>query len=525
MLCLSGAASSSYVCHRREGICVIEARFGTIEAFVNCSNHDEIVSNQFTAIDEIAWNGCSATVDLERFGLGKIPKKQQVKSLQIEKFALGALTTGTFDGFVGLENLSIEHNRIENLSSSCFRGLKSLKRLRLMENHLKWMDSGLLVDVAALRTLEISDGERLLIGNHQFAERQALESVVLKMYYIEMDLLEHLLAHVRNLSISTMLDGTNECHQARLNGFEKNWIIEALNVENFSCGFDMENVSTIKTLKLNRAVRMAYADFKLKNLPSLEALHLHENVFDDASIFRLEGMFDSLQLIDIANNSMSRIDMKLFETCCTNLRRLNLSGDSLTKLDNFEEEKFRHVALAVDGNGFDCSWLNSVAVFDNFVFEKNFDSFNFRGLSCHYSNTSTEQRCEGNETLDFIDAERQHRELLKLVDDNFILAPEALIIVVCVSVVLGAALTFASIYVHRRRQILKHTPFYHLLRRSIVGPMTNVKRDIKEIITRNLPPTNYEHPISETVTEMSDVSVDDANIYEEIPPKLNAEVE
>lgn len=535
--CLGGDESFNYnrvnCGHNDVNDCVIEAVFGNVESdvevFVNCRNHSELSSNQFSKVDKIVWNGCRTPRNLKDLGLRKIPRKQQVKYLRIENFASGALNAGTFDGFLGVEVLLLEFNSIRNLSSSCFRGLKSLRALSMMENELKWMDWGVLGDLLELNTLKIYETQRLLMADHQFQENQIVDNVALEIYYIESELLEHLFLHVRNLSISLKLDDdVYGCGQTRLNGYEKDWMIESLKLENLRCGFIMENVETIKSLELNRAAQMVFSEFELKDLPNLQAISLHENVFEDFSSFKLAGRFEKLQIIDLANNRMSEIDMRTFETF-KNLSKINLSGNVLSKLDELNTAMYVDVQFFVDGNNFDCSWLGNIAsskVFLNFVYEKNFVDLNINGLSCQQYLTCPEAFVE-NETLCssyFIDSVSlsAQREVDKLEEANFILEPEILMIIVCAATLLGMAVTFISIYVYHKRQTLKQKPFYHLLRDSIVRPIADVRgtlrRDLKEIISRNLPPTNYEHPITDSnVTEMTDVGVDSGNIYEEIP--------
>lgn len=277
---------------------------------------------------------------------------------------------------------------------------------------------------------------------------------------------------------------------------------------------------------------MSQAEVQLKDLRNLESLALHGNVLT-ASTLKLETRLDSLTTVDIANNTFPalEIDMRTFEAL-ENLREMNLSGNFLRKLVELDAEKFAEVRLLVDGNSFECSWLNAIAsteVFQRLLHaESDFKSFNIDGLSCQYTEnlTSNETLCSSY----FIDPVNNEArwELLELERQrNFILGPEVLIIIVCASCLLGVAVTFISINIRHKRRLLNQAPFYHLLRDSFVRPISDVrstwKRDFKEIISRNLPPTNYEHPISDSiVTEMSDVSA--ANIYEEIPVKDEQDV-
>lgn len=534
--CLCGNESPDYNrvdCQHSTSDCVIDAVFGSIqhngsvEVHIKCASHEQLSDIQFSEIEWIEWNGCNAPENIKSLGLGKILRKRQVKSMKIEFFAVGGLESETFMGFSGLETLSLEFNSIQTLSSSCFRGLDSLKALKMIEKNLKWVDASVLSDLNKLKVLEIFSGEHLRMANLQFRENQIVDNVVMETFIIEMDLMEHLAAHVRNLSISMGVDeGLIECFQSRLNGFRRDWILETLRVDGISCGFIMENVDSIKTLELNGAMRTPYSEFKLKDLRNLQALKLHENIFENFSSFKLEGRFDKLEVLNLANNTMTAIDMRLFEAL-PSLKKINLSGNSLRKLDEMNLRKFQNVELVVDGNMLDCPWLDAIAsskVFGKFVYEKNFSGLNVGGLLC----LERPPQSPANETLclsHFIDP--VNNEALLRGESESRSGPETLMIIVA-SFLLGAAAAFISIYLYHRRQMLNQKPFYHLLRDSFVRPISSVRitlrRDLKEIISRNLPPTNYEHPISEAVTEMTDVETDTTNIYEEIPSKLYQEI-
>lgn len=535
--CLCGNESADYNrmdCQHSPSGCVILAVFGSIqhngsiEVRIKCASHEPLSDIQFSEIDRIEWNGCNAPENIKGLGLGKIPRKRQVKSMKIEFFAVGELESETFIGFSGLETLSLEFNSIQTLSSSCLRGLDSLKALKMIEKNLKWVDASVLSDLTKVKVLEIFSGEHFRMANHQFGENQIVDKVVMETsFIIEMELMEHLAAHVRSLSISISVDeGLIECFQSRLNGFRRDWIIETLRVDGISCEFIMENVDSIKTLELNRAMRMPYSEFKLKDLWNLQALKLHENIFENFSSFKLEGRFDKLEVLNLANNTMTAIDMRLFEAL-PSLKKINLSGNSLRKLDEMNLGKFQDVELVVDGNMLDCPWLDAIAsskVFGKFVYEKNFSGLNVGGLLC----LERPPQSPANETLclsHFIDP--VNKEALLRGESESRSGSETLMIIVA-SFLLGAAVAFISIYLYHRRQMLNQKPFYHLLRDSLVRPISSVRitlrRDLKEIISRNLPPTNYEHPISDVVTEMTDVETDTTNIYEEIPSKLYQEI-
>lgn len=538
--CLCGAVDvtedyNRVGCGHSGGECVIEAFLGSfetgdeVEVLINCTSHDELLFNNFLVIDRITWNGCHSSRNIPALGLSKISRKNQVKILEIENFAVGVLEAGTFDGFYWLETLSFRRNSIENLSSSCFRALVNLRTLTMNENNLKWIDSGVLNNLPKLNTLQIVGNELLLMANHQFSENQVLDDVVMEINRLETDLFEHFLSHVRNLSIFVKSNDGEFCNQIRVDGYEKPWLVENLKLNKLRCGISLKNAPSIKSLELDAAVQWpyTYATLELQHLPNLEVISLHENFFDD-SFPKFSGSFDHVKVFDMSNNTLSEIDMRTFKIIFKNLNRINLNENFLQNLKGLSSTNFENVQLLVNGNNFDCSWLNGIAsskAFQSFVYTKNFQTLNLNGLSC--SNRQCVQSFPpANESfssslfMDSADNEAQ-RKLLRLKQDNFILRPEIFVITVCASALMGVALAFISIYTHRKRLMMKQQPFYHLLRDSMLRTKITLRRDLGEILSRNLPPTNYEHPISDSnVTEMSGVDVNTNNLYEEIPQKL-----
>lgn len=517
-------------CNRSSDKCVIKAVFQSIrdnvtrDVVISCLRGDEIAPDRYSNVDKIDWSGCETPTNTKGLGLKKISWRNRVKELRIEYFHVESLEAGTFDGFSELEVLTLELNSIQNLLSASFRGLKSLKVLQMMDNHLKWLDAGVLGDLPTVKSIGIHDKQHLLMANHQFGENQTLDNVKLEIYYMEMELLEHSLLHVRNLSVAVNFDvDGSECHQVRLNGYEKQWIVERLSLANFSCGFVMEDVDSVTELELIRAIQLPHSQFRLQNMPKLEEIALHDNNLDEISL--KTSNFERLTTFDVSRNRMKSIDMRMF--AAPNMKTINLSGNFLTKLDGINEENFllaREVKLVVDGNNFECSWLfdiSSTEVFANFVFQTNFTGLNVDGLRCSLNDSTLRSSAEGNSTLciDF-EEENAHGELLELKNSNFVLGPGSLAAIVCAASLLGMALSFISIRVHHKRRLLKQTPFYHLLRGSFLRPISDARitlgRDFKEIMSRRLPPTHYEHPIS-TLTDATELSDLTCNIYEEIP--------
>lgn len=541
--------------------CFIEATFGnlassneSIDVLVNCrdvssnSSTSSYRNNQFSRYDMIVWNGCYAMRNLQFFGLQKIQQinRKQVKYLKIEKFKTTSIEIGTFDGFIQLEILEIESNSIQNLSASCFRGLEnSLLKLRLISNNLKWMGEQVLSNLPKLNTLQIQEGG-LLIANRQFSNRNdenrdfvvvegdmnktVVEHVSIEIYHIEMDLIEHLFHHVRNLSISLTSSndfevGRDYCVLTRFNGYEKAWLVENLKLENHRCGFVMENVKTLRTLELKKVILnpiLFQNDFKLKNLQNLNAIVLNDNELTEITQSIFEGTFEEVEELDFSHNRLTEIDLSILKLF-PKLSHIDLSYNSIHQILNIHNiHNSRIQLIVVDYNRFDCEWLVYHSM-KSFAFTKRFETLNVNGLECTTStrNNNIVPLCMNNENV-------YQAQLSALYEENFITTPKIFISIICGSILLGFIITYISIFLYQhRRRWLKQEPFYHMLRDSLVQPFTvareTLARDFKGVLWRKLPPTNYEQPISDSNLNVvthdgnSNGDVDVGNIYEEIP--------
>jgi Leucine-rich repeat (LRR) protein len=529
-----------------ESECFIEATFGnlastseSIDVLVNCTSASTSYRyNQFSQFNMVVWNGCYATRDLKYFGLRKIHQasRRQVRHLKIENFISSAIESGTFEGFVQLEVLSIQSNSIQNLSASCFSGLESLLELRLIANGLKWISAQVLSKLSKLNLLAIEDAE-LSMTDRQFGDdeeeedsgRKIVGHVSMKIYHIGMDLVEHLFHHVRNLSISlTSSDdfiGMDYCELTRFNGYEKAWIVENLKLENHRCGFVMENVDSLRTLELKRVIlrpiSFALNDFKLKNLQNLTAIALNHNELTEISQSIFEGAFRSLETLDISFNRLSEIDMSIFKLSFPKLKRIDLRYNSIHRLSNVQGIEELH--LLVDMNDFDCIWLMHALMWTSrsFNYTKSWNSLNVNGLDCsfHYPSSTTANPCGRILTTP---NDYYYRKYIALEQENYVLRPNILLSIICGSILLTFIVTFASIYLYRRHRLLsKREPFYHMLRDSLIQPFAvareTVAREFKGVFFRNLPATNYEQPISDTCIRDMTRETDAGNIYEEIP--------
>jgi Leucine-rich repeat (LRR) protein len=512
--------------------CLIEGTFGnlasneSIDVLVNC--HDASASsyryNQFSQFNSVIWNGCHTMRNLKFLGLRKIQasNRNQVRLLRIENFAASTIESGTFEGFIRLEVLTIEFNYIKTLSTSCFAGLESLLELRLISNDLKWISARVLAALPKLNNLEIIDAN-LLMANRQFADEKIVAHVSLKIYHIEMDLVEHLFHHVRNLSISltssNIVAGMDYCELSRLNGYEKAWIVEDLKLENHRCGFVMENVDALRTLELKRVILnpiSAQNDFKLRNLQNLSVIALNHNELTEVKQSMFEGVFEEVEVLNFSHNSLAEIDMTIFKLF-PKLKLIDLSYNLIRKLN----AKFMpsEVKIIVNFNRFDCQWVthNSAVASKHFIYTKELGALNVGGLECAFNNLYQEENfvpCNfpGDETKAENKLSNEWNELYR---ENFIIQPKILVSIVCGSIMLGSAITYILLYAYSRRRLLKQQPFYHMLRESL----SVAARDFKGVVWRNLPPTNYEQPISDSNLNVLNMTaeMDAGNIYEEIP--------
>lgn len=540
--------------------CLIEATFGrvksssdeTVDVLIDCTAptvaHQDPHKQQFGTIEAVVWNGCSARQQqhLADFGLGLLLRHSQIKWLRIEHFTgIDSLGAGTFDKFVSLENLEIVNNSIDSLSVACFRGLSTLKTLSLTANNLKWIAASVLSDLPKLSTLRIDDREqRLLITTPQLTNKQIVDEISLTINAAtQLNFLEHLLSRSRNLSLIVVnwSSDQSECEQIMLNGYEKSWIIAALHLENLHCGFTMNDVESIKSLQLNGALGISYpGTIRLKGLPNLEQLVMHENNLVNFTMFDEDDDEElcKLNMLDLSRNyKMYDFDMQIVERCRA-LSTINLIGNELTTLKHFQDVSNGNdsnnvtTSVLVDGNQLRCSWLsNEVSKASstrlNLVIAQNFRGLNFRGIPC----------TEDDSTL------QQHEKLLPPPEAITKVAPsstEAVVlkpiehiatmsIISIFSLVLGVMLTLVTLQIYRKYFVQRQQPFYHLLRDSLPLPaVAHMRRRGTtptgnvchiDIVSRDLPATNYEHPISESTMNFGGEFEEmfSSNIYEEIP--------
>lgn len=534
--------------------CLIEATFGrvksssdeTVDVLIDCTAptraQQDPHKQQFGTIEAVVWNGCSARQQqhLTDFGLGLLLRHSQIKWLRIEHFAgIDSLEAGTFDKFVSLENLEIVNNSIDSLSVACFRGLSTLKTLSLTANNLKWIAASVLSDLPKLSTLHIDEKQqRLLIETPQLSNKQIVDEISLTINAAtQLNFLEHLLSRSRNLSLIVVnwSSDQSECEQIMLNGYEKSWIIASLHLENLRCGFTMNDVESIKSLQLHGAVGMSYPGaIRLKGLPNLEQLVMHKNNLVNFTMF--EDELCKLSMLDLSSNyKMYDFDMQIVERCRA-LSTINLIGNELTMLKHFRDVSNGSsnvtTSVLVDGNQLRCSWLssevsNASSTRLNLVVAQNFQGLNFRGVPC----TQDESTLQQHEKL--LPPPEAITKVAPSSNDAVVLEPiehiATMSIISIFSLVLGVMLTLVTLKIYRKYFVQRQQPFYHLLRDSLPLPaVAHMRRRGTtptgnvchiDIVSRDLPATNYEHPISESTMSFGGELEEmfSSNIYEEIP--------
>lgn len=518
-----------------------------VDVLIDCTNSSRIQADnvkKFASVERVVWNGCRAQHHrLTGFGLGYLLRQSKVIFLRVEQFNVDKVVPGTFDEFSRLENLEMVNNSIDKLPAEFFRGLKALKVLILTANHLKHIAVGYLPKLLTLRIDEDQQNHGIFIDLWQFLNSTILNEVSLAindLIPIQPDFLEDLLSHTKNLSIVVKTkireEIERECQQTILNGFGKYWIVESLKLDNLHCGFVMSDVESIKSLELNKILSHPFpGTIRLKRLPNLERLSMHGNNFENFSTSEIlvdDEKFGKLKMLDLSNNlKMHNFDMQIVERC-EKLSKINLIGNELKMLENFHDVKtVAGVEVFVDENALSCSWLNDsipkASPRLNLVFVSNFQGLNFRGLPCT------------------LDDEQQLHEKLPLPPEAITkvsLSPSIeheieqinslamMSIIFTCSLTLGVALTLVTLQIYHRYFVRRRQPFYHLLRDSLPLPAVahvrrrawgSVSQTNNNFVSRELPATNYEHPISESETDMmmsGDITdMSSNNIYEEIP--------
>lgn len=538
------------------GKCIIEAIFGRIKSssndemvdvLINCTNFSSIKLDsvkQFASIERVVWNGCRAEHQLTGFGLGLLMRQSQVKFMRIEQFTMDDVGAGIFENFSSLENLEMVNNSIDTLSAECFRGMKALKVLILTGNNLRKIARGILSDLPKLSTLRIHDEDQkrgVFIDSPQLANLKVVNEVSLiinDLIPIHPNFLEHLLSHTQNFSLiiktTKREEIERECQQTILNGFGKDWIVESLKLENFSCGFVMSDVESIKSLELNGILSHPFpGTIRLKRLTNLEQLSMHRNNFENSTIREIlvdDEKFAKLKMLNLSNNyKMHDFDMQIVERC-EEMNKIDLIGNELKSLEHFQDVTSNAIVeVFVDGNALICSWLNDkipkASPRLNLVFVSNFQGLNFRGLPCTLDEEHEKLQLPAPEAITKVSLSPTIENQIEKINSIAVMS----IIFTC-SLTLGVALTLVTLQIYHRYFVRRQEPFYHLLRDSLPLPaVTHARRRARlsdghidnNLSSRELPATNYEHPIFDSETDlMSDGDITDMstiNIYEEIP--------
>lgn len=515
--CLVGQASDNLAdsnrvnCgHNYQSNCLIEATLGiaatadAIDVLVNCSNLDNgntARSNQLlssSSIERVVWNGCYAVPNLRFLGLRRLSSRGHVRDLTVERFTLDTIEDGTFDGFIQLEMLALDGNSIGYLLSTCFTGLENLLTLKMTENNLKRLDPETFT-LPKLNVLDIVD-RSLLITNHQFS--WTVENVAMDINAIGIGTIENIFNHVRNLSISSSANIDYGVIVTVLNGYEHNWMIEDLSIDNVLHGIvSIEEIESIERIVITKGHLERVTIKDLENLRNLSIMSSQLREFPE-----FIGTYSHLDAIDLSYNKLTTVNMSILNRM-ESLKEIFLVHNDINMLTSYPST-LSSIHIHVNYNSLDCEWLSLVStqdIFSTFVYDKNFTFINVNGLLCSLRHSQIQP-------LPFVSTDED--------EHNFNVDVRKMAFVICCFIFLGIVIWHSIIYVYNK--IRRRQPFYHMLRDSFVKPHAareTIASEFKGIVFRNLPPTNYEHPISSTKAD-NEVMMDvDENEYEEIPQK------
>lgn len=523
---------------------------------IECSEGDMPLrrfSDRFQGIEVISLNGCSVSASHQNslLGLQFIPDPASVQHLTLEMFSVnGAIDVDAFMPFKWLHTLILTNNRIERIEKMSFKGPTALTELILMENSINRIDAMAFELLAhLLETVTVHESSLRLMELSPLPNLVKMDISARELRWTAL----HAAIEVATLSVTNV-----ERIEFNVTGDEKR---SFLNLTKLNVNF-----CHLTEMPIDYYPQMLYANFshnQLKNV-SLFAMQATQLQVLDISYngFRV---IDGWLLIHLrylehfvaTNNRIAAINPKAFQrsfylkTVDIRFNQLKSLGLDLAILKVASELTFR-----IDDNPWNCAWVNKIygdnpRIFSmKFIYAKRMDRTNMRGLECVMYDDSHLFHSHLHDQDDHyhLTGERRPQPIapVEIMRRN---PKHTAIFTICI-LVIGVLSLLVSLGLFLKFKPLTSTlePFYRTLPEPQQRQKECLDRRADIIRTeRNLPPTDYESPLSNRLAHfeidgvelglglgLKDIlrpmqSVDDdqfddiefKDLYEEIPERTN----
>lgn len=357
------------------------------------THFDQYLFERFQHIEVISLNGCGinvATNELKgitknSFGLEYIPDPLSVRHLTLEMFKLlGDINGQAFTQFKNTKTILLTNNKINGLNESSFEGLNLLEELILQENSIQ------LIHASAFKPFNES------------LRRLVIQESRLKLGRLEpLNKIEQLIVSTQQINWTALTIGVKSLNSA---------VISKVSEVIFN---STEKPRTFNNLTNLDVTFCDLKDFPIDRYPRLVRFNISHNALRNISIKDMQML--SVQTLDISYNNFTSIDGVLLSSLWDleyfyaahniiiglnpkafqqnyNLKQIDLRSNRLKRL-TIDPALFlsaRHVKLIIDGNPFNCAWVNEYYGFDPHIFSSKlvyhmeYLDVNIKGLKCFY---------------------------------------------------------------------------------------------------------------------------------------------
>lgn len=302
------------------------------------SNWEVIPSGVFTTFPHLHRIEMSVNlkrlISAETFSNGGNLNTIQLSGNQIEEIPRDA-----FGGAVNVRIINLSSNKISNIADHAFYGLDYLSHLYLTRNELRTIGNGTFDGAMKLKRIELDRNKIETIEPDAFR--------LPNLEYIDLghNQLKTLTATVFNGApiLKTLTLNDNELPQV-------NDLLAKLSLHKLST-FVLAN-NPVDTINLAHAL----------NLPKLAILNVRNTTWNVEIVNATKSFGDSLEVLDLSSNNLTRSDILSVLEIFPNLADLNLELNSFTKIDGLNriQETFKELRMLNIGcNRFECTWLSN----------------------------------------------------------------------------------------------------------------------------------------------------------------------
>ncbi|KAJ8926609.1 hypothetical protein NQ314_021006 [Rhamnusium bicolor] len=256
------------------------------------------------------------------------------------------LTNNLFSELENLDILSLHKNQIFHVQPEAFAGLLHLKYLYLNNNYLKRLEENMFRHLISLKILYIENNNIVEIHPNAFVNLRNLNCLYMNNNSISYLVQYNFKGLTSLLDLQLRSNNLREIQTSSFNGLKK---IKSLhlgdNEINFVKPYGFIGLDTLEILELvgNQFKFISYFEY-FSHMVNLKYLWLKKNNINDFTIEYKYEVQNSLTVLDLGDNNLTRFNYKLLYKYMPNIREVFVANNSWTceffiNMYNFLEEK------------------------------------------------------------------------------------------------------------------------------------------------------------------------------------------